>query len=244
MDYIKEAFSKVKSDISFLQSELNNLKTELKENKQLMIKICENIQEIFDKVEQTDLQREQKEFFKNPNFFQEEQVNNERINPAHPQINPTHYEKIPTDKFLFKPLNPQNWQFSTGNKGVPTDRQTNQQTDQQHKNSIENAAEMLESLNSLKKEISKKFKNLTEQEWMVFAAIYQLDEERGHSDYSILAEKLKLSESSIRDYVARLIKKGISLDKTKINNKNVKLNIPKSLKQIASLSVILALRDV
>ncbi len=240
MDYIKEAFSKVKSDISFLQNELNNLKTELKENKQLMINICENIQEIFDKIEQMDLQ---KEFFKNPNFFQEEQLNDERINPAHSQINPTHHEKIPTDKFLFKPLNPQNWQFSTGNKGVPTDRQTNQQTDQQHKNSIENAAEMLKTLDNLKKEISRKFKNLTEQEWLVFAAIYQFDEERGYSDYSILAEKLKLSESSIRDYVARLIKKGISINKTKINNKIIKLNISQSLKQIASLSVILDLRD-
>lgn len=241
MDYIKEAFSKVKGDISFLQSELNNLKTELKENKQLMINLCENIQEIFDKIEQMDLQ---KEFFKNPNFFQEEQLNDERINPAHSQINPTHYEKIPTDKFLFKPLKPQNQQFSIGNKGVPADRQTNQQTDSQTENSIENAAEMIKSLDNLKKEISKKFKKLTDQEWRVFSAIYQFDEERGYSDYKILAERLNLTESSIRDYVARLIKKGISINKSKLNNKNVQLNIPHSLKQIASLSTILTLREI
>ncbi len=232
MDYIKEAFSKVKSDISFLQSELNNLKTELKENRELMIQICESAQEIFNKINQKS--------------FSQEQLN-KKESSTHQQRYPTHFDKTPADNSLFKSTNTENLVISTGNRGVPTDRQTNQQTDQQtnqqHKNSIESAAEMLKSLDYLKKEISKKFKNLTEQEWIVFATIYQLDEERGYSDYFLLAEKLKLSESSIRDYVARLIKKGISINKTKIKNKNVKLNISQSLKQIASLSAILALRD-
>ena len=103
---------------------------------------------------------------------------------------------------------------------------------------------MLKSLDNIKKEIRQKFKKLTEQEWLVFSTIYQLDEEMGHSDYRILAERLKLTESSIRDYVARLMKKGIPVDKIKLNNKNIQLNISKSLKQIASLPTIITLRDL
>lgn len=215
MNYIKESFNKVKQDINFLKDELNNLKNELKETRELMIKICESVQEMAN-----------------------------QIDPAHQQITPTHPKYIPADNSLFKPLNYQNWQFSTGNQGVPADRQTNQQTDRQAENDIENAVEMIKSLDNLKKEISKKFKKLTDQEWLVFSEIYRFDEERGYSDYRILAEKLNLTESSIRDYVARLIKKGISINKKKLNNKNIQLSISPSLKQITSLSSILALRDL
>ena len=204
---IKEAFNKVKQDMDSLKNELNDLKNELKENREVMNQICENIQEMFNQINQT-----------------------------HMQINPVDQENFPTDTVLFKPLNTQNLNISTGNGGVPADRQV--------ENSIENAAEMIKSLGDLKKEIYKKFKKLTEQEWLVFLTIYQFDEEIGYSDYKILAEKLKLTESSIRDYVARLINKGIPIDKTKLNNKNIRLNIAQSIKQIASLSTIITLRDI
>ena len=226
MDYIKEAFNKVKQDMDFLKEDLNNLKNELKETRELMIKICENVQEITNQIDQTHHLMN----------LQKEQITKE--------INPAHHKNIPADNSFFKPLNGQNQQFSTGNCGVPADRQTNQQTDRQVEKSIENAVEMIKSLDNLKKEISKKFKKLTDQEWLVFSAIYQFDEERGYSDYRMLSDKLNLTESSIRDYVARLIKKGISINKNKLNNKNVQLKISPSLKQIASLSTILALREV
>ena len=111
-------------------------------------------------------------------------------------------------------------------------------------NSIENAAEMLKSLDNIKKEIRQKFKKLTEQEWLIFSTIYQLDEEKGESNYREIADKLNLTESSIRDYVARLIKKGIPVEKTKLNNKNIQLKISSNLKRIASLPTIIALRDL
>ena len=214
MDYVKEAFSKVKQDIDFLKNELNNLKNELKENRKLMIQICENVQEI-----------------------------SNRIDSAHQQIKPLNRETIPADNFIFKSRDTENLMISTGNEGVPADRQTDQQTDRQTKDSIENAAEMIKSFDNLKKEIYKKFKKLTEQEWLVFSTIYQFDEERGYSDYRVLSEKLNLTESSIRDYVARLINKEMPINKTKLKNKNIRLNISQSLKQIASLATILALRD-
>lgn len=112
------------------------------------------------------------------------------------------------------------------------------------KNSIKTAVNMIESLDKIKKELRLKFKRLTEQEILVFSTIYQLDEELGHSDYKILSERLKLTQSSIRDYVGRLIKKGILIDKIKINNKQIQLNISSNLKRVASLPTILELRDL
>ena len=215
MDYIKEAFNRVKQEVDFLKYKLNDLENELKENRRLMIVICESVQELINQKDQ-----------------------------AHQQINPIYQENIPTDNNTFKPLNTKNLGISSRNEGVPADRQTDRQTDRQAKNTIENAAEILKSLDNIKKEIHKKFKKLTEQEWLVFSTVYQFDEEIGYSDYKILAEKLKLTESSIRDYISRLIKKGIPLDKIKLNNKNIRLNISQSLKQIASLSTIIALRDL
>ena len=132
MDYIKEAFSKVKYDIDSLKNELNNLKDELSEVRELLIKICEN----FQKKEEKDV-------------------------PAYLQINQANNENIPTHPSSFKPFNTGNLRISIGNRGVPADRQTNQQTDRQGENSIENAPEMIKSLDNLQKEIHKKFNKLT-----------------------------------------------------------------------------------
>jgi len=109
---------------------------------------------------------------------------------------------------------------------------------------MKDAAKILDSLDSLKKEIRIKFKQLTDQEILVFSAIYQLEEEHGPVDYKALAEKLNLTESSIRDYIGRLLKKGIPVEKKRINNKQIQLGISQSLKKIASLSTILQLRDI
>ena len=112
------------------------------------------------------------------------------------------------------------------------------------KNSIEDAANILDSLDSLKKEIRLKFKQLTDQEILIFSTHHQLEEEGNPVNYKILAEKLNLTESSIRDYIGRLLKKGIPVEKKKVNNKQINLSISQSLKKIASLSTILQLRDI
>ena len=79
---------------------------------------------------------------------------------------------------------------------------------------------------------------------LVFSAVYQLDEENGHTDYKTVSKKLNLTESSIRDYVGRLIKKGVSVEKKRINNKTIQLKISENLKKIASLPTIMQLRDL
>ncbi len=79
---------------------------------------------------------------------------------------------------------------------------------------------------------------------LIFSMIYQLEEEKGAPDYKTIAIKLKLTESSIRDYVGRLIKKGIPVEKEKINNKTIQLKISNNLKKIVNLPTIMQLRDL
>ncbi len=232
MDLIKDAFQKVKQEITSLKKEINSLRLNLTENRKKMIKICEIVKKINKKID---------------NFNQ----NNTIDISTDRHITSTHSTHLPTHNVPLETLKGQDIGTSTGSQGASTDRQTDKQTNRHTpisygnaENSMENALNILNSLDNIRKEIRLKFKRLTEQEFLVFSAIYQLDEELGYSDYKLLSERLNLTESSIRDYVGRLIKKGISVDKTKINNKYIRLNISKKLKKIVSLPTILQLRDL
>ena len=231
MDFIKEAFQKIKNDVEILRFSLEELAKEmifLHEEFEKIRKDSENIQ------------------LSNPTDVGLISTN-QRIFPT----NPTQTQHINS---LYRPLKDKNTLFSIGNEGVPTDRQTDQQTDRHIKNgsflqknkekTINDSLEILHSLDNIKKEIRIKFKSLTEQEMLVFSTVYQLEEEFGFSDYKSISQKLNLTESSIRDYVGRLIKKGIPVDKNKINNKTIHLNISKNLKSMASLQTILSLREI
>ena len=246
MDQIKEAFRKVKEDMDSLKSEISSLNSEISNLRDILNSLV---------VPKNTLNEV-------PNTNSNRQTNRQEI--------PTHNPSIPTNNSLFRPLKGQNIPISTGNEGVPTDRQTNQQTDRQTQNmpifrqnspsqpfpnsnppiqktspgNMDNALEILNSLDSLKREIRLKFKDLTDQEFLVFSTLYQLDEELGFSDYKTLSLKLGLSESSIRDYVGKLIKKEIPVEKIKINNKAIKLSISPNLKKVASLNTIFQLRGL
>ncbi|MDO8468059.1 MAG: hypothetical protein Q7S56_03895 [Nanoarchaeota archaeon] len=269
MDQLKEAFQKVKYDIDSIKLELSFLHNYLKEDREKMIEIVElmsklnqkisllnlNINNIKSKVEDYSIPS----LFSFPNLIPQSsynpQDNNSTHTPTHNPSNKTNPTHTPTHNTLFNPLNNQNSPISIGNEGVPTDRQTDQQTDvstdllvknvlKNTLNPINDAANILTSLDALKKEIRLKFKRLTEQEIIVFSTIYQLEDEMGYADYKSISDRLKLTESSIRDYVGRLIIKGIPVDKKKLNNKSIQLNISQNLRKIASLPTILQLRDL
>lgn len=235
MDQIKEAFQKVKEDIFYLKQNINSLKLEIIDLKEELKYSIDSLKEIAKNLENL--------------------VNSNQINSStHISINPTHLSQRADNPAHNLPLNDliiQNIPISSGNEGVPTDSQQTVNRHPTHKNEpiiiqknpTEDTLELLESLDNIKKDIRLKFKRLTDQEILVFSTIYQL-EEQCNVDYKLIAEKLKLSESSVRDYVSRLIKKGISVEKNKINNKTVLLNISKSLRKMASLSTILQLRDL
>jgi len=250
MDYVKEAFIKVKQDIYLLQEELHFVKRDINELKIIIGDLISISKQTIGEREEETRQKFKKDV------------------SARTLENPTKDSFFPTEKEAFRPLNPQDKGISTGNEGVPTDRQTNQQTNQQtdfpliitdkptdrqtneetrgpaKRNSFKEAVGMLESLDNIKKELRLKFKRLTDQEILVFSSLYQIEEERGYADYKTISTKLSLTESSIRDYIGKLIKKGIPIDKIKINNKSIQLRISPDLKKIASLPTILLLRDI
>ena len=225
MDPIKQAFDKIKQEIFSLKQEVQTIKQTINHLK-------------YPKTNQT---------------LSSPKPNTPLRNLDKPTDNQTIRQSIEASKTP-------NMTFSIGNGGVqtdkPTDRQTNQQTDiytenfqkQEETNSFrdfENAQKILESLDSLKKEIRLKFKRLTPQEMSVFSTIYSFEEQNiPEITYKIVSEKLKLTESSIRDYVNKLIKKGIPILKIRHNNKKITLSISSNLKGIASLNTILKLRDL
>ena len=226
MDQIKSAFQKVKQDMDSMTEEINLLKQISYKNNEKLTQLEEIITNLLPKL---------------TNLTLNQQVNN----PAHtPQIS-TNTIHNPAHDLPFKASNTQNLGISTGNEGVPADRQTDRQTDQQtEKPSFGEALDILSSLDSLKKEVRNKFKKITDQEFLVFSTIYQLSEEDGYVDYKTLSQKLNLTESSIRDYIGRLIKKGIPIEKNRINNKIIQLSISEKLKKIASLPAIFQLRSL
>ncbi|MDP3987468.1 MAG: helix-turn-helix domain-containing protein [Nanoarchaeota archaeon] len=242
MDKIKESFQRVKEDIDSLYSELSSLRTEIEQTNTSLSEIYHLLDKISPKLGPQD----------------------NTLSSTHNQRNSTNPTHSSTHNLPLSSLNSQKSSFSTGNEGVPADRQTNRQTNRQQENRaqtdesandeipsspshlnnsslnpqgagptyspIEDAAKMLNSLDNLKKEIRLKFKRLTDQEIVVFSTLYQLDEETGPTDYRTIAARLNLTESSIRDYIARLIKKGIPVDKKKKNNKLILLSISECLK--------------
>ena len=111
---------------------------------------------------------------------------------------------------------------STGNEGV-FNKQTNQQTNKQlNKQTIIQQSDTLSRLNE---DIEAHFNTLTKQEFLVFLSLYQLEEELGPVKFSDLSQYLKLSESSIRGYINRLIQKGSPILRKRINNKVINLSL-------------------
>jgi chromosome segregation ATPase len=250
-DPIKKAFEKVREDMNFLNNELFDIKSDIAEIREaitLLSKASTNTQ--------TDRQTH--------DSVDKQDHSNSTHNPTIRHINTTNYAYT-TDNSTHSSTVPQeieglkypNLHTSTGNQGVSTDRQTDTQTDRQTHNTQENqqksiesnlydASVILGSLDSIKKEIRLKFKQLTSQEMSVFSTIYQLEEQFPDDQitYKLLSKQLKLSESSIRDYVQRMMNKGIPIKKQKINNKQITLKISSELKQMATLPTIMKLREL
>ncbi len=191
------------------------------------------------------LKKEIKEINKRINKIQTIPTQN---NPSfYTQTNkPTNFQTIPTHNNTIQPLYNQNIPSSTGNKGVPTNKPTNQQTNKPTLNlEFKQVNEILESLDNIKKEIRLKFKRLTPQEMLVFSTLYTLENQNNIKiTYKIIAMELNLSESSIRDYINKLINKGIPINKTRQNNKTIILKISQDLKNIATLTTIKSLRSL
>ena len=233
---IKEAFLKVREDMDKLRSEF--------------LEIKELLRSFQDDINTLKLHEIHKENEYNP---EKNTSTLRQITSTHP-VASTHSSTVPLE---VEGLKPPNLGVSTGNEGASTDRQTDRQTDNSTQNQTHNpqersietnireASEILDSLDTIKRDIRLKFKHLTAQEMAVFSTIYQLEEQNFKEiNYKQLSKNLKLSESSVRDYVQRMINKGIPIKKQKVNNKKVLISISSELKKIASLPTIIQLRDL
>ncbi len=233
-DKLKEAFQKIRQDIDFICSELLDLKSAISELKN------------------------------NIHIQNSAQIPQQQTDNRHKTI-------VSTMNYQLEPLKSPNLAISTGNRGVSTDRQHNRQTDnnplishgnpflnnQKHTEKVQKTdektdkitnfqkvSEILNSLDEIKKEVRFKFKKLTVQEMQVFSALYDLEEKGFIVDYALLSQRLSLTESSIRDYILRIIKKGIPIEKQRENNKRIILSVSPELRKIASLETIYQLRAI
>ena len=215
MDPIKEAFSKIKEDISLLRDEISHLRLQI-----------ESIQATpthnpLSTYQQTD--------------------------------NQTHIQTVPTHNGVVEPPYTQNSNSSIGNEGVPTHKHTNTQTHKQTENytqttpnsDFKQVNDILLSLDNIKKGIRLKFKRLTPQEMLVFSVLYTMEEQNyTNVTHRAIATQINLSESSVRDYINKLINKGVPIEKMKQNNKTINLKISQDLKDIATLAIIQDLREL
>ena len=80
---------------------------------------------------------------------------------------------------------------------------------------------------------------------VIFNTLYILEEDKKIPEitYKILSKELNLTESSIRDYINKLVNKDIPINKLRKNNKTILLNISDDLKKVATLATLLRLRE-
>jgi hypothetical protein len=215
---LREAFAKIKKDMDFLRQEINNIKQDL-----------------------GDL--------------------------IHLITRSTHPQQFDTQNGKIKGIKPYK-AISTGNDGVPADSQQTFDTseipeieekplqkEQETKETTPETPQTSEapqrlSLRQLKKVVDNftedlkiKFKSLSKQEFFVFSLVYNLDIQGQKPDYKTIAIKAGLTESSVRDYISRLIHKGIPLKKEKINNKSIVILVPDELKSLATLDNLTRLKQ-
>ncbi|MEK6820473.1 MAG: hypothetical protein AABX71_02060, partial [Nanoarchaeota archaeon] len=115
-DQVKEAFHKVRRDMDFLNSELLSLKEDIRATRREMVKICEIIERLVADMEKGEKETKEALQIPIPTY------------PALQQINQAFPTQNPTQNMFLEPKTGINKLFSTGNEGVPTDRQTDRQT--------------------------------------------------------------------------------------------------------------------
>ncbi len=255
---IRDSFQRVKQDITSLQSQVQFILNELEKNKEQTLELCKitktiseklmNLTEQFNSTYKEINQTLSTHLSTHNSLFKALKQQNLTISTGNEGVSTDRQTDRQTNRHTEKAV-PEFPKFTESvfehPSKQPIFKNPEVKVNSNTFNVADNAARILESLDSIKKEIRLKFKRLTEQEFTIFSAIYQLEEEQGgFTDYKALSKKLNLTESSIRDYVRRIINKGIPVEKKRINNKTIQLSVSKNLKKIASLSTIMKLRDL
>jgi len=242
---IKESFKKIKEDVFFLQQELVVLKQEINQK--------------FDEIKEILQNNVQNNTFNNRINRPDTSLTQDRHsthNPAHNLMNyalkPKDFhssignEGVPADRQQTdnRQTNGLKQTFNIQNEEeIISDFSQSSQSSSSSPNfptspdyfKFSSPSSISNLLNNLKKDLGEKFKRLTKKEFLIFSVLYTLEEETGKVTYSDIAKRTGLTESSIRDYISRLVNKKIPIIKEKINNKLVILRISKELKDLATL---------
>lgn len=225
---VKSSFEKVKEEINLLRTELLDLrkeivilqgiKTNFREETHNIKTNFNNQSSIGNKGVPTN-QQTNTSLDNTPSFPVDGISSIGSSTPAHnPADNPTHPQHI-------REIIPQTNTSST---------QNNEKTD--------NITDLNALIETLKIDLKKKFKSLTKQEFYIFSILYSIDKAQNMTTYQDLAVRTGLTASSIRDYIQRIVRKGIPIIKEKQNNKLVTLKIPSELRNLATLDSLMRLR--
>ncbi len=133
---------------------------------------------------------------------------------------------------------------STGNDGVINNHQ--QSTINNHQQSTINSEHpkiSQKDLKDLEKDFSQLFKNLTDREFSVFMAIFELEKQLIEANYTQIANRLNLTETTVRGTVNRLISKNLPVTKERLFNGKTSLSLKKDFHDLNLLQKLIRLRQ-
>ena len=131
---------------------------------------------------------------------------------------------------------------SNRNDGVINDHQRSSTINNNKQQSI-GPTNLQSTINELAQTLAFAFQTLTDREFSVFTAIFELNKTLPEVTYTDLANKLNIAEPTIRNVVNTLISKKVPLQKNRFFNKKVSLSIPKDLHDLNLLSKLIKLHQ-
>ncbi|MBI2499343.1 hypothetical protein HYV88_03825 [Candidatus Woesearchaeota archaeon] len=153
----------------------------------------------------------------------------------------------------------ENTESSTGNHGVYSNIQTNEQSNKHLvkpsnlRSNIQANIDFEETEDSQIQDLSKKepthsiqnvekgLLTLTKQEFHLFLLIYQLEEQGTTVNYTLLEGKLSLTSGCLRGYVSSMISKGAPVMKKRLRNNSIILSINPSFRSLTSTQKLINL---
>ena len=130
---------------------------------------------------------------------------------------------------------------SKGNEGVINDHQQSTTTIINAQQSTTSNLDL--SLKELSRGLTSVFQSLTDREFSVFVSIFELEKQLPEVTYTDLANKLAISEPTIRNTVNRLISKKVPLQKIRFFNKKVSLSLSKELHDISLITKLVKIHQ-
>ena len=135
-------------------------------------------------------------------------------------------------------------EVSTGSNGVINNHQQSTVNNQQSTTINERQQNIPKNtLKALEKDFEKQFQTLTDREFSVFMAILELEKQSGEVNYSLIANHLNLTETTVRGTANRLISKGLPVKKERYFNGKVSLMVKEDFHDLNLLNKLIRLRE-